>query len=104
MFKLHMIQQHGIRGIVYGNYMLRPKYIVGSGMESMSWSSSFDYKKMSKDFKLPCVCPVCSDVKDVYGFFNYYEMKENKETKKIEETIVFKNIILQWAFIIYIFN
>ena len=78
------------RGTVYGNYMLRPKYIVGSGMESMSWSSSFDYKKMSKDFKLPCVCPLCSDVKDVYNFFNYYEMLKNKETEKIEETIVFK--------------
>jgi len=78
------------RGCVYGNYMLRPKYVTGSGMESMSWSSNFDYKKMAKDFKLPCSCPVCSDIKDVYGFFNYYEMKENKETKKVEETIVFK--------------
>ena len=78
------------RGCVYGNYMLRPKYVVGSGMESMSWSSSFDYKKMNKDFKLPCSCPICTDIKDVYGFFNYYEMKENKKTKQIEETIVFK--------------
>ena len=78
------------RGCVYGNYMLRPKYVVGLGMESMSWSSRFDYKKMSKDFKLPCRCPICSDINNVYNFFNYYEMLKNKETNKLEETIVFK--------------
>ena len=45
---------------------------------------------MSKDFKLPCRCPICLDINNVYNFFNYYEMLKNKETNKLEETIVFK--------------
>jgi hypothetical protein len=78
------------RTCVFGGYFTDARYVTGTGMQSMSWSSSFNYKTMSKDFKLPCNCPICSDIKDVYGFFNYYEMKENKETNKVEETIIFK--------------
>jgi len=60
------------RTCVYGSYMTKPRYIVGLGMEAMNWPNSINYKEMSKDFRLPCKCPICSDLKDTYSFFNNF--------------------------------
>ena len=81
------------RTCVYGNYMTKPRYIVGLGMEAMNWPNSINYKEMSKDFKLPCKCPVCLDLKDTYSFFNNYKVDEKSMVAPMqgcgEEIIVF---------------
>ena len=81
------------RTCVYGSYMTKPRYIVGLGMEAMNWPNSINYKEMSKDFKLPCKCPVCLDLKDTYSFFNNYKVDEKSMVAPMqgcgEEIIVF---------------
>ena len=92
------------RTCVYGSYMTRPRYIVGLGMESMEWTNSINYKELSKDFKLPCHCPICEDLDDAYGFFNNYKKDEKtgKEVivfKKFNNMIAFHNLYLQLEYL-----
>ena len=90
------------RTCVYGSYMTRPRYIVGLGMESMEWTNSINYKELSKDFKLPCHCPICEDLDDAYGFFNNYKMEKGEEViifKKFNNMIAFHNLYLQLEYL-----
>jgi len=92
------------RTCVYGSYMTRPRYIVGLGMESMEWTNSINYKELSKDFKLPCHCPICEDLDDAYGFFNNYkpDEKTGEEViifKKFNNMIAFHNLYLQLEYL-----
>jgi len=91
------------RTCVYGSYMTRPRYIVGLGMEAMNWPNSINYKEMSKDFKLPCKCPVCSDLKDTYSFFNNYKVDDKGEETivfgKFNNMIAFHNLFLQLEYL-----
>ena len=92
------------RTCVFGNYMTKPRYIVGLGMESMQWPNTIDYKKLSKDFKLPCKCPICADLKDTYSFFNTYKVdektgEENIIFKKFNNMIAFHNLYLQLEYL-----
>ena len=91
------------RTCVYGSYMTRPRYIVGLGMEAMNWPNSINYKEMSKDFKLPCKCPVCSDLKDTYSFFNNYKVDDKGEETivfgKFNNMIAFHNLYLQLEYL-----
>jgi tRNA-guanine family transglycosylase len=90
------------RTCVYGSYMTRPRYIVGLGMESMEWTNSINYKELSKDFKLPCHCPICEDLDDAYGFFNNYKIEEGEEViifKKFNNMIAFHNLYLQLEYL-----
>jgi hypothetical protein len=90
------------RTCVYGSYMTRPRYIVGLGMEAMNWTNSINYKELSKDFKLPCHCPICEDLDDVYGFFNNYKMEDGEEVimfKKFNNMIAFHNLYLQLEYL-----
>tara|TARA_B100000678_G_C18062253_1_gene443170 strand:- start:267 stop:743 length:477 start_codon:yes stop_codon:yes gene_type:complete len=82
--------------------MTRPRYIVGLGMESMEWTNSINYKELSKDFKLPCHCPICEDLDDAYGFFNNYKMEKGEEViifKKFNNMIAFHNLYLQLEYL-----
>jgi hypothetical protein len=92
------------RTCVYGSYMTKPRYVVGLGMEAMNWPNSINYKKMSKDFKLPCKCPVCLDLKDTYSFFNNYKVDDDtgEETivfGKFNNMIAFHNLYLQLEYL-----
>ena len=92
------------RTCVYGSYMTKPRYIVGLGMEAMNWPNSINYKEMSKDFRLPCKCPICSDLKDTYSFFNNYKVDEktNEEITvfgKFNNMIAFHNLYLQLEYL-----
>ena len=90
------------RTCVYGSYMTRPRYIVGLGMESMEWTNSINYKELSKDFKLPCHCPICEDLDDAYGFFNNYKIEDGEEVivfKKFNNMIAFHNLYLQLEYL-----
>ena len=91
------------RTCVYGSYMTKPRYIVGLGMEAMNWPNSINYKEMSKDFKLPCKCPVCLDLKDTYSFFNNYKVDDDGEETivfgKFNNMIAFHNLYLQLEYL-----
>ena len=95
------------RTCVYGSYMTKPRYIVGLGMEAMNWPNSINYKEMSKDFKLPCKCPICLDLKDdggTYSFFNNYKVDEKTGEEQIvfgkfNNMIAFHNLYLQLEYL-----
>jgi tRNA-guanine family transglycosylase len=91
------------RTCVYGGYFTEARYVVGSGMRSMSWPNTIDYKKLSKDFKMPCHCPVCIDLVDVYSFFNHYvKNKEDKDVlsfKTFNSSGAFHNLYLQLEYL-----
>jgi tRNA-guanine family transglycosylase len=90
------------RTCVFGSYMTRPRYIVGLGMEAMNWTNSINYKELSKDFKLPCHCPICEDLDDAYGFFNNYKIEDGEEVivfKKFNNMIAFHNLYLQLEYL-----
>ena len=92
------------RTCVYGSYMTKPRYIVGLGMEAMNWPNSINYKEMSKDFRLPCKCPICSDLKDTYSFFNNYKVDEKTGEEQIvfgkfNNMIAFHNLYLQLEYL-----
>jgi len=91
------------RTCVYGSYMTRPRYIVGLGMEAMNWPNSINYKEMSKDFRLPCKCPICLDLKDTYEFFNNYKVDDDGEETivfgKFNNMIAFHNLYLQLEYL-----
>jgi len=100
-----LLNEHGIdvqltydstawnRTCVFGGYFTEARYIVGTGMASMSWPNTIDYTKLSKDFRMPCNCPICTDLTDVHGLFNHY-----KKNKQGEETIRFKCFNMTMAF------
>jgi tRNA-guanine family transglycosylase len=81
------------RTCVFGGYFTLARYIVGTGMSSMNWPNTIDYTKLSKDFRMPCNCPICTDLTDVYGLFNHF-----KKNKQGEETIRFKCFNMNMAF------
>jgi len=81
------------RTCVFGGYFTEARYIVGTGMSSMSWPNTIDYTNLSKDFRMPCNCPICTDLTDVHGLFNHY-----KKNKQGEETIRFKCFNMNMAF------
>jgi len=81
------------RTVVFGGYFTEARYITGTGMASMNWPNTISYKNLSKDFKLPCHCPICKDCTDVYSLFNQY--KTNKEGK---EVVVFRDFNMTMAF------
>ena len=92
------------RTCFYGSYMTKPRYIVGLGMEAMNWPNSINYKEMSKDFRLPCKCPICSDLKDTYSFFNNYKVDEKTGEEQIvfgkfNNMIAFHNLYLQLEYL-----
>ena len=92
------------RTCVYGSYMTKPRYIVGLGMEAMNWPNSINYKEMSQDFRLPCKCPICSDLKDTYSFFNNYKVDEKTGEEQIvfgkfNNMIAFHNLYLQLEYL-----
>ena len=92
------------RTCVYGSYMTKPRYIVGLGMEAMNWPNSINNKEMSKDFRLPCKCPICSDLKDTYSFFNNYKVDEKTGEEQIvfgkfNNMIAFHNLYLQLEYL-----
>ena len=91
------------RTCVYGSYMTKPRYIVGLGMEAMNWPNSINYKEMSKDFRLPCKCPICLDLKDTYEFFNNYKVDDDGEETivfgKFNNMIAFHNLYLQLEYL-----
>lgn len=81
------------RTVVFGGYFTEARYITGTGMASMNWPNTISYKNLSKDFKMPCHCPICKDCTDVYSLFNQY--KKNKEGKEI---VVFRDFNMTMAF------
>ena len=81
------------RTVVFGGYFTEARYITGTGMASMNWPNTIDYKNLAKDFKLPCHCPICKDCTDVYSLFNQY--KKNKEGKQV---VVFRDFNMSMAF------
>ena len=92
------------RTCVYGSYMTRPRYIVGLGMEAMKWSNQIHYKEMSKNFKMPCRCPICEDLVDPYNLFNSYKIDEDTGEEKLvfgkfNNMIAFHNLYLQLEYL-----
>ena len=81
------------RTVVFGGYFTEARYITGTGMASMNWPNTISYENLSKDFRLPCHCPICKDCTDVYSLFNQY--KTNKEGK---EVVVFRDFNMTMAF------
>ena len=81
------------RTCVFGGYFTEARYIIGTGMASMSWSNQISYRELSKDFRMPCSCPICTDLVDVYSFFNHY-----KDDKDGNEVVRFKDYNMNIAF------
>lgn len=55
------------RSLAFGNYFLYNKF---DGMINIKLSNRYDWKNMPADAKLPCACPICSDIKDVPAFID----------------------------------
>ena len=90
------------RTCVFGGYFIRERYVVGTGMESMNWPNTIDYAKLGKEFKLPCLCPICEDLVDSYSFFNTFKKNKKGEDKlsfvKFNMMIGFHNLFLQMLY------
>ena len=90
------------RTCVFGGYFIRERYVVGTGMESMNWPNTIDYAKLGKEFKLPCLCPICDDLDDSYSFFNTFKKNKKGEDKlsfvKFNMMIGFHNLFLQMLY------
>jgi hypothetical protein len=90
------------RTCVFGGYFIREQYTIGTGMESMNWPNTIDYSKLGKDFKLPCLCPICDDLDDSYSFFNTFKKNKKGEDKlsfvKFNMMIGFHNLFLQMIY------
>ena len=90
------------RTCVFGGYFIRERYVVGTGMESMNWPNTIDYSKLGKEFKLPCLCPICEDLDDSYSFFNTFKKNKKGEDKlafvKFNMMIGFHNLFLQMMY------
>ena len=91
------------RTCVYGGYFTEARYVVGTGMRSMAWPNTIDYKKLTKDFKMPCHCPICTDLDDVYSFFNHYvKNKEGEDVisfKGFNSSMAYHNLYLQLEYL-----
>jgi len=91
------------RTCVFGGYFTEARYITGTGMASMSWPNTIDYKKLSKDFKMPCHCPICEDLGDVYSFFNHYKTDKDGNEKisfrDFNMSIAYHNLYLQLEYL-----
>ena len=86
------------RSTVFGGFFMGPRWRPEAGMEQIKLTNRQvvedltvpdeeaimidgvkhraipqDYSRMGKNFKLPCDCPVCSDLDDSYSFFNNYD-------------------------------
>lgn len=55
------------RSFAFGNYFLYKKF---DGMVNIRLSNRYDWTHVPKGTKVPCDCPLCSNVKDVPNFFN----------------------------------
>ena len=90
------------RTCVFGGYFIRERYVVGTGMESMNWPNTIDYSKLGKEFRLPCLCPICEDLEDSYSFFNTYKTNKKGEEKlafiKFNMMVGFHNLFLQMMY------
>jgi len=90
------------RTCVFGGYFIRERYVIGTGMESMNWPNTIDYAKLGKEFKLPCLCPICDDLDDSYSFFNTFKKNKKGEEKisfvKFNMMIGFHNLFLQMIY------
>jgi len=90
------------RTCVFGGYFIRERYVIGTGMESMNWPNTIDYNKLGKEFKLPCLCPICEDLDDSYSFFNTFKKNKKGEDKlafvKFNMMIGFHNLFLQMMY------
>ena len=90
------------RTCVFGGYFIRERYVIGTGMESMNWPNTIDYAKLGKEFKLPCLCPICDDLDDSYSFFNTFKKNKKGEDKlsfvKFNMMIGFHNLFLQMLY------
>ncbi len=90
------------RTCVFGGYFIRERYVIGTGMESMNWPNTIDYAKLGKEFKLPCLCPICEDLVDSYSFFNTFRKNKQGEEKlsfvKFNMMIGFHNLFLQMMY------
>jgi len=91
------------RTCVFGGYFTEARYVIGTGMASMSWSNQINYRELAKDFRLPCSCPICDDLVNVYSFFNHYkEDKEGNEIVRFKDfnmNIAFHNLYLQLEYL-----
>jgi queuine/archaeosine tRNA-ribosyltransferase len=91
------------RTCVFGGYFTEARYVIGTGMASMSWSNQINYRELAKDFRLPCSCPICDDLVDVYSFFNHYKNdKEGNEVVRFKDynmNIAFHNLYLQLEYL-----
>ena len=87
------------RGCVYGSYFLGGRFHGGiTSMEEMNWTNTIDYKNLNKEFRFPCVCPICTDLVNSYGFFNTYNKKDELTFYKFNQVIPFHNLKLQMDF------
>jgi hypothetical protein len=72
-------------------------------MQSMSWPNTISYKELSKDFRMPCHCPICNDLDNVYSFFNHYKKdsdgNEVVRFKDFNMNIAFHNLFLQLEYL-----
>jgi hypothetical protein len=91
------------RTCVFGGYFTDARYITGTGMQSMSWPNTISYKELSKDFRMPCHCPICNDLDNVYSFFNHYKKdsdgNEVVRFKDFNMNIAFHNLFLQLEYL-----
>ena len=91
------------RTCVFGGYFTEARYIIGTGMASMNWSNQISYRELSKDFRMPCSCPICTDLVDVYSFFNHYKNdKDGNEVVRFKDynmNIAFHNLYLQLEYL-----
>ena len=91
------------RTCVFGGYFTEARYIIGTGMASMNWSNQISYRELSKDFRMPCSCPICTDLVDVYSFFNHYkDDKDGNEVVRFKDynmNIAFHNLYLQLEYL-----
>ena len=127
------------RSTVFGGFFMGPRWRPEAGMEQIKLTNRQivpdenvpkgkeiiidgikhraipqDYTNLGRNFKLPCDCPVCSDLIDTYSFFNNYEkdkqpasypadpIKDDGETKlqmhKFNVTMAFHNLYHQMKY------
>ena len=91
------------RTCVFGGYFTEARYIIGTGMASMNWSNQISYRELAKDFRMPCSCPICTDLVNVYSFFNHYkDDKDGNEVVRFKDynmNIAFHNLYLQLEYL-----
>ena len=112
------------RSTVFGGFFMGPRWRPEAGMEQIKLTNRQvvedltvpdeeaimidgvkhraipqDYSRMGKNFKLPCDCPVCSDLDDSYSFFNNYDKDTGKlQMHKFNVTMAFHNLYHQMRY------